>query len=141
MINDFRGKYYFLSNFYPCALMVDNRMYSCSEGAYMSMKTIDPKVRDKFSYLAGKDARKLGRSVTIRPNWDDLRLGMMEMVLNAKFAQNPTLMKRLIDTGNEELVEGNTWGDHFWGVDEFGANNLGKLLMKIRDAHQKKRMQ
>ena len=66
---------------------------------------------------------------------------MMEMVLNAKFAQNPTLMKRLIDTGNEELVEGNTWGDHFWGVDEFGANNLGKLLMKIRDAHQKKTMQ
>jgi predicted NAD-dependent protein-ADP-ribosyltransferase YbiA (DUF1768 family) len=50
-----------------------------------------------------------------------------------KFANHPELLKQLLATGDEELVEGNGWGDRFWGkVDDIGENNLGKILMGVR---------
>lgn len=57
---------------------------------------------------------------------------MMEYLLRQKF-HDPELQQRLLDTGSEELVEGNTWGDVYWGVcDGKGQNNLGKILMDLR---------
>jgi len=73
--------------------------------------------------------------VKLRPDWDDVRIGVMEEVVRAKFNQNPHLAARLMATGQMPLVEGNDWGDTFWGVDVKtgkGENNLGKILMKIR---------
>ena len=52
--------------------------------------------------------------------------------LRYKFS-NPDLKEKLLATGNEELVEGNWWGDQYWGIcDGIGKNKLGKLLMKVR---------
>jgi len=57
---------------------------------------------------------------------------MMEELLRLKF-ESPELRKLLLETGEHELIEGNNWGDRFWGVvDGVGDNHLGKLLMKIR---------
>ena len=58
----------------------------------------------------------------------------MEDICRAKFTQNEELKKKLIDTGDATLIEGNTWNDTFWGVcNGVGENNLGKILMKIRE--------
>ena len=57
----------------------------------------------------------------------------MYEIVKAKFEQNEDLRKRLINTGDEELIEGNTWGDKIWGkVKGEGQNNLGKILMRVR---------
>jgi hypothetical protein len=79
-------------------------------------------------------AKKLGRKCTIREDWDYIKLGIMDQILRAKFEQNPNLMAKLKATAPKELVEGNTWGDTYWGVCRGrGENHLGRLLMKIRD--------
>lgn len=64
----------------------------------------------------------------------------MWSLLVQKFSEeNQELMDKLLETGDEELIEGNTWKDVFWGYDvnlKQGKNNLGKMLMKIRDARK-----
>jgi predicted NAD-dependent protein-ADP-ribosyltransferase YbiA (DUF1768 family) len=75
----------------------------------------------------------MGRAVTLRHDWEAVKFSYMELGLRLKF-QNSDLAEKLIATGDEELVEGNTWGDRVWGVcDGEGENRLGKLLMKIRE--------
>ena len=57
----------------------------------------------------------------------------MYNICKIKFTQNPNLGKLLIETQNEEIIEGNDWDDTFWGVcNGEGQNNLGKILMQIR---------
>ena len=79
-------------------------------------------------------AKRAGRKVSMSTDWADRRLYEMERVLRAKFTQNPDLMVSLRETTGRELIEGNSWGDTFWGVSAgVGENHLGRLLMKIRD--------
>ena len=130
MISRFRGNYDFLSNFYEHPVTVNGITYRNSEAAFQAQKC--PARAKEFTGLSGSEAKKLGRKVNIRPNWDLGRLGVMEEVLRAKFSDEE-LKQKLIATGDQELVEGNCWGDRYWGVDKTGENNLGKLLMKIRD--------
>lgn len=69
----------------------------------------------------------------MRPNWDEMKIGFMASILAAKFS-DPELRLMLLQTWGCELVEGNTWGDTFWGVcNGKGKNNLGKILMELRD--------
>jgi hypothetical protein len=92
---------------------------------------LDPAERDHIR-RAGKpgEAKRRGRRATIRPDWEEVKLDVMEDLLRQKFVG---LARALVMTGDEELVEGNTWGDRFWGVCQgAGENHLGRLLMKIR---------
>jgi ribA/ribD-fused uncharacterized protein len=134
-INSFRGENSFLSNMSGSSFKVGQETYPTVEHFFQAMKTTDPAERAKI--LATKtagEAKKIGKTVTLRKNWNQIREEVMETGLRAKFQQNPELKKRLIDTGDVNLIEGNTWGDTFWGeVDGKGQNKLGKLLMKIRD--------
>jgi hypothetical protein len=60
----------------------------------------------------------------------------MRECLSQKFA-DPTLRARLLETGDRDLIEENTWNDRFWGVCRgHGGNHLGKLLMAIRTEAQ-----
>ena len=80
-------------------------------------------------------SKRAGRRVKLRKDWEEVKLRIMEEVVRAKFLQHPDLANKLIDTGDEELIEGNCWNDRFWGVDirtGIGENNLGKILMKVR---------
>jgi ribA/ribD-fused uncharacterized protein len=134
-IRAFRGKYAFLSNMYEAPFEWDGRMYRNSEAAFQSAKTLTKKYRDDFSGADGKKAKRMGRTISLRRDWESVKDGIMEEVVRAKFSQNPELLRRLIDTGDMELVEGNSWHDTYWGVDQEtgeGKNHLGIILMKVR---------
>ena len=131
----FRGKYGFLSNMYDATFEWDGRTYLNSEAAFQSAKSLDPEVRDSFSRMGGKEAKSAGRNVLLRKDWEGVKDALMEEIVRAKFAQNPELLRQLVETGDMELIEGNRWHDTYWGVDTFsgeGENHLGIILMKVR---------
>ena len=134
MIDKFRGDYYFLSNFYEVPVTYDNITYQNNEAAFQAQKTLDVNKRKEFAFLDPSTAKKYGRKVTLRSDWEDVKINIMYEICKVKFTQNPELAQKLLATGDEELVEGNDWGDTVWGkADGKGQNNLGKILMRIRE--------
>ena len=141
IIAKFRGDYEFLSNYYEVPVLYDGLQYGSSEAAFQAAKTLDQAEREKISQLRPNDSKLAGRSLTLREDWEDVKVSVMEEVLRAKFTQNPELMSRLSATGQALLVEGNDWRDTFWGFDVnlgYGVNMLGRILMRIRAEHQGK---
>ncbi len=139
-VNGFKGEYEFLSNFYPCRIEYEGLYYLNSEAAFQAQKCTNEEEKRTFCELTAVKAKQHGRRVSLRPDWNEIRLDVMEKVLRAKFTGSPQLAQKLIKTGNITLVEYNTWKDTFWGVDVKlgGENNLGKLLMKIRSELKEK---
>lgn len=134
VIDSFSGDFRFLSNFYPCKIFFGGSFYPSVEHAYQAAKTLVPVERDQVrgARTAGV-AKKLGRCVTLQAGWNSMRVTVMRELLRAKFSSN-VLKAMLLDTGDSELVEGNYWGDMFWGVYKGrGENWLGRLLMEIRE--------
>ena len=141
MIDSFTGEYHFLSNFCPCNVKYEGLTYPTTEHAYQAAKTIDVAHRKTFALegrvmglpiLSAGAAKRAGRRVPLREDWEEVKLEVMEAILKLKFSQR-YFRQRLIDTGEEDLVEGNTWNNVFWGICRgIGRNHLGKLLMKIR---------
>ena len=133
-ITSFDGEYRFLSNFWPCKIKAYGFLWSCSESLYQASKTLYPKDFVKFVNLNPREAKKLGKEIEIRPDWDEIKYETMEEIINFKFDQNNDLALKLIETRERELIEGNWWGDTYWGVCKgIGENNLGKILMNRRD--------
>lgn len=133
IINEFRGKYRFLSNFYPCIVLdeFDNK-YPSVEHAYQAQKTLDRKLRKCFLNGSAGQAKRNGKRIILRDDWEEVKLNVMEDLLRQKF-QNDDLKRLLVETGDAELIEGNTWGDQIWGVcNGTGKNMLGILLMEVR---------
>jgi ribA/ribD-fused uncharacterized protein len=134
-IDRFSGQYAFLSNFYLCHLHTLDGTYATVEHAYQASKTLDPNQRAfvRRAKTAG-EAKRRGRRVTLKPDWEETKLDVMLNLLRQKFsAGHPELVRALIATAPAELVEGNTWGDRYWGaVDGEGENHLGHLLMQVR---------
>ena len=131
----FRGRFGFLSNMHPAAFEWDGRTYRNSEAAFQSAKSLDPAVRDRFSEMTGFVAKREGKKVQLRRDWERVKDEIMMEIVRAKFSQNPDLLKKLIGTGDMELVEGNAWHDTYWGVDAAtgeGENHLGIILMCVR---------
>lgn len=135
MITHFQGEHRFLSNFWLCDVVFEGLCYKSSEAAYQAAKTLNESQRRVFLTLGPGAAKRKGRELKIRPDWDAVKLQVMEQILQNKFAQNPELQEKLLQTAPQELIEGNHWGDTFWGVDDRkgGQNHLGRLLMKLRD--------
>ena len=135
-IDSFSGIFHFLSNFHPAPLLYEGIEYPTSEHAYQAAKTLDTDQRLNIAMLeTPSEAKKYGQSVTQRTAWYDIKIGVMGEILLAKFKQNPDLTEKLLATDDAILIEGNTWGDTFWGVcDGRGENHLGQLLMEIREA-------
>ena len=130
-IESFQGKHRFLSNFWPARVKLDDVEYPTVENAYQAAKTLSG--RHVFLSCRAGDAKRLGRGVTLRPDWEAVKVETMRGLLRQKFAAEP-LRSMLIETGDARLVEGNTWGDRFWGVcGGAGQNMLGHLLMSVRD--------
>ena len=132
-IEEFQGTYRWLSNFWPVPIVYDGITYESTEVAYQAAKTNNRKVREIFAKLTAAESKTLGQNIIIRPDWDAVKLNVMEEVLRYKFS-NSEMRRKLIATGDAELIEGNNWNDTFWGVCKgVGQNHLGKLIMKIRD--------
>ena len=133
-ITSFSGPFRFLSNFHPSEVTLDGDKYPSVEHAYQAAKSLDQDHRVKLrSGCTSAVVKRLGRSVEMRPDWEEVKVGVMLDLLRQKFAPGTALGQQLDATGDRELVEGNWWGDTFWGVCRgVGQNQLGKLLMQVR---------
>jgi len=133
MINRFTGQYRFLSNFYPIEIEQEGMKYPTVEHAYQAAKTVFS--LDKLAIQLCKtpgEAKCYGRKVRLRTDWEDIKLRVMRNLISQKF-RDVHLNLKLLATKNEELIEGNNWGDTFWGVcNGVGENHLGKILMDVR---------
>lgn len=135
-IDLFREEYEFLSNFYPVFMTFEGIEFFSAEAAYQAQKCAGEPERRSFSRLYADEAKRRGREISCRGDWDQVKVPVMEAVVRAKFQQNSLLARRLLDTGEKPLIEGNSWGDRFWGVDHRtgeGENHLGKILMALRE--------
>lgn len=182
MILQFKDQYKFLSNFYPARISlteipeipgfpviptVETYGYSVEantppkipvfptvENAYQALKSRQVSTYGEFLWISPATAKKMGRRVKLRPDFEPNKLAVMEALLRVKF-KDPNLMSLLRSTGDQLLVEGNTWGDRYWGISmpsgdpkgleelpseeiikilsKYGQNHLGRILMKIRD--------
>lgn len=133
-ITSFKGRYRFLSNFWPVDIIFEDFVYPSVEHAYQAAKTTNSLFRKAIRRATSpRIAKRLGRTVPIRSDWDEIKLSVMRDLLRQKF-KGGTLHTRLRETVDVQLIEGNYWGDTFWGVCKGkGENHLGKLLMEIRD--------
>lgn len=136
MIKEFKGENRWLSNFAPCKIILEGNEYKSVEHAYMSAKC-DDLTWKQFCRDTEKpgDVKKASKNIKLLQNWDNIKIDIMKTCVEQKFSQEPYKSK-LIATGNMELIEGNTWGDKFWGVslkDNEGQNQLGRIIMKVRE--------
>lgn len=125
VIDRFVGKYRFLSNFWPCHIVDDMGLeYGSVEAAYQASKSTDRQTRLQFVTLTPVQARRLGRRIRIRPDWDQIKPDVMRSFVRQKF-NDPRLARLLVETRGHELIEGNTWGDTFWGI----CNGIGQKVV------------
>ena len=136
-ITSFHGTHFFLSNFSDSPVVLNGETYPTVEHAFQAAKTFDSEQRIMIQAARTPvTARQLGRAVTLRADWDQVKFGIMYQLLKQKFAR-PDLAQALLRTGDAELIEGNTWGDRVWGRVQvkgqwIGKNRLGELLMQVR---------
>ena len=141
MIKEFRGKYYFLSNFYEAPVTYEDLTYLNSEAAFHAQKTINPMHKMAFTKYNPSQAKLNGRRVSLRKDWEEIKDDIMYEICKAKFSQNEDLKDKLLATGDEYLEEGTTgWHDNYWGncscekcIHIEGLNTLGKILMRVRE--------
>lgn len=139
-IDSFRDKYDFLSNFYPCPIEYQGLWYQNAEAAFQAQKCRNEDEKTAFCGLPAAKAKRRGRQILLRSDWESVKFQLMEEIIRVKFNQNPKLAEKLLATGDRQLIEGNEWGDTCWGVDirtGKGDNHLGKILMKVRSEYRK----
>ncbi len=138
-ITTFQENHRFLSNFWPCTIVWEGLVYPSLEHAYAASRTDDPSAKMMIqSCPTPGEAKEWLAAHDMKPavTWSiPKKLQVMKELLFLKFGgREPLLTRALMSTGNAELIEGNTWNDTFWGVcNGTGENNLGKLLMKVRE--------
>ena len=136
-ITDFHEEQYrFLSNFYEAKVEYKGLVFGSNEAAFQAQKCMTEEEKVQFTEFGPGKSKGVGRRVRLRPDWEQVKVGIMEEIVRAKFAQHPELAAKLLATEDQVLVEGNHWGDTFWGVDTrtgLGENHLGKILMKVRE--------
>lgn len=136
-ITSFSGEFAFLSNFYRFPFLYRGLVWPTAEHAYQAAK-FHPGAYSELIRKADTPAKakKMGRVHPIQTlDWEMVKLTVMKEILWAKFSQ-PAMAPRLLETEGYTLVEGNTWGDRFWGASGDplrGENWLGVLLMQTRE--------
>jgi nicotinate (nicotinamide) nucleotide adenylyltransferase len=136
VINRFKGEYDFLSNRFPCRVLWEGFEYRSAEAAFQASKCQDEMERRVYASCSTDKAIMKGKDQIPYQGWEDDQLGIMESILRAKFELNPSLMQKLVDTGNCILLNGNNKQETFWGIDLYswiGENHLGKIITNIRD--------
>jgi len=140
-IDSFQGKWRFLSNFWEAPTLFEGILYPTAEHAYQAAKTMN--IGDRYGIKSCRTpgrAKRMGKKLVLRPDWEEVKLVVMEAVVKSKFTLNNELRLLLKQTGSMELVEGNGWHDNFWGdcwcddcADIPGQNHLGHIQMKVRE--------
>lgn len=139
-VRSFTGEHAFLSNFFASPIVLDGVTYPTLEHAFQAAKTDDAEGRRTIlSCPTPGSAKRRGKKVKLRSDWEEIKLRIMEDLVRQKFS-DPLLREKLLKTGRRELVEGNHWNDTFWGVcNGRGKNHLGRILMKVREQIQSQR--
>lgn len=138
MIDSFKGQYAWLSNMALLDKPITDGVttYKSVENYYQAKKTNIEKYWEQQVTLNPYESKQWGKQLPLRPDWDQVKLNVMWEALQHKFEQK-RFQALLLSTDTQELVEGNTWGDTFWGLCKGkGANHLGKMLMQIREGLQ-----
>jgi ribA/ribD-fused uncharacterized protein len=138
----FEDNFFWLSNFYEVPVKLGNLTFGSTEAAFQGAKYKAALVgqKEQFEFLQDmikatpSQSKKLGKRLLIDVDkWESIKVRCMREVVKAKFDQHDYLRLKLIETGAALLVEGNTWGDKFWGrCDGKGMNVLGSILMELR---------
>lgn len=144
VIESFTGPFAFLSNFSLDPVEFEGIVYPSVEHAYQAAKTTDAKTRSLFAQnMTPGQAKRFGQKVTLRHDWEKIKVSVMSNLVAAKF-KNLDLAKKLAATGDAPLVEGNNWHDNFWGdcycgrsaCEKRGENFLGKILEGVRTMNE-----
>jgi ribA/ribD-fused uncharacterized protein len=143
IIDNFDGEYAFLSNFYESPIKGDDGItYPTVEHFFQAMKTEDLDYRKRISWTSTPGiAKRMGRTLQLRPDWEAVKEDYMHIALIKKFAI-PELQEKLLATGDAALVEGTTWHDQYWGVCNCakcmgqGFNRLGYHLQQVREFYK-----
>lgn len=143
-ITDFHGEHYWLDNMFLSPIRWDSTLtFEAVEYGFVYFKVPRTLREDVLRCPTPYDAKAFGRSVPMRPDWDEIKFGIMYELVKKKFDQNDDLVDKLFDTNLRMLIEGNTWDDNIWGDcvcsdcrDIPGENWLGKILMSIRAQKQ-----
>lgn len=139
VIDQFYDEYNFLSNFAQIPVRWMGTEYRTAEHVFNAMKAVDYSDRRYVAdAITPTEAKRRGREITLRQDWDKVKYAFMRDILYAKF-NTPTTKQLLLSTDNAILVEGNTWHDQIWGdcvcprhIKIPGQNALGTLLMYTR---------
>jgi ribA/ribD-fused uncharacterized protein len=133
-IESFDGEFGFLSNFFQWGIKYDGMAFPTAEHAYQAAKTNNKELKQMIqSATSPGRAKRLGNDVRLIPGWETIKVDVMMAILRKKF-EHVWLKEKLIATGDAKLIEGNSWGDEYWGVcNGKGENVLGKLLMNLRE--------
>jgi ribA/ribD-fused uncharacterized protein len=145
IIDKFEGKYAFLSNFYASIVQEDGITYPTIEHYFQAQKTLNPFERKEIAATATPgQAKRAGRNVTLREDWEEVKDSVMLQGLRLKF-DIEELANMLLETGDAYLEEGTTWHDNTWGNCSCpkcenipGQNRLGTLLMQVRQELRKR---
>lgn len=137
----YEQEFYVFSNFSSFKLEWKGELWMTSEHAYHSEKFEDPKIIEQLKVArSAHDAMKIAYANRdkYRKDWNIVRLQVMKEILRAKVEQHPYVKKKLLESGNKELIE-NSWRDSYWGwgPNKDGENQLGKLWMEIREEFKK----
>jgi ribA/ribD-fused uncharacterized protein len=125
----------FLGNFYRARMFIYGRWWNWVEAPYQARKTFVPaEIEAIWNAPKPMEARTIGQSVTMTPDWDHIKRAVMKECCLAKFLQHPDLRRQLMETGTEELIEDSPV-DAYWGCgkDGTGQNVLGQVLMELRE--------
>ncbi len=133
------GEWGFLSPMYPCPIKIKGVEYGSAEHYYQSMKAADQAKREWIrcsatGYEAKDRAHELKQEETVKKS-PEKKIATMREAFLAKFAQNPELAAKLLDTGDAQLLEESI--DPFWG--EKGENWIGRLAMEARASVRKRK--
>lgn len=144
VIDSFRDENFYLSNFYETQVTYGGITYGSNEAAFQAQKCEYPAEREAFVTLNPSEAKKKGRRMKLRPDWESVKMKLMYDIVWAKFTQHPDLAEKLLATGDAVLEEGNNWNDRIWGVVwengvKKGSNLLGQILMLVRQRLQEQK--
>lgn len=145
VIDQFKGEWEMFSNFHPVVVLYNSYSFPTVEHAFQAAKSTSPFFHRELSELDSSQAglaKRRGRKVVLRSDWDMVKISVMRKLLMQKFLLNP-FKQKLLSTGDAHIIEGNYWHDNYWG-DCFckscknleGSNVLGKLIMKVRNIIQ-----
>ncbi len=143
-IKGFFGEYRWLSNFWPAPVMYAGNLYKSVEHAFVAAKNVEgliiPEEIEKINNMSAGEVKRYGKTIVLRQDWGTVRYQIMAALVFDKFFRNDgfegmkNLKQKLLETGDKYLEETNNWGDMYWGVaGGVGQNNLGKILMKVRE--------